>query len=119
MYTRTAEIYDPATDSWTSAGTMSTGRFQPTMTALEDGRVLVAGGTGDVESGGGVYAAVSLASAEIYDPATDTWSDAASMSVPRAMSHRDAPAERQGAVAGGYDGDRELVQRRGLRPVEQ
>src|SRR5919202_4341615 len=43
-YTATAEIYDPATDSWASAGSMSTVRFEPTMTVLDDGRVLVAGG---------------------------------------------------------------------------
>ena len=30
---------------------MSIGRFQPTMTVLEDGRVLVAGGSGDVDTG--------------------------------------------------------------------
>ena len=102
-YTPTAEIYDPANDTWASAGSMSTGRFQPTMTVLEDGRVLVAGGSGDVDTGGGVNAAVSLDSAEIYDPATGAWSDAAAMSVPRAMHTATLLPDGNVLVAGGYD----------------
>jgi N-acetylneuraminic acid mutarotase len=108
-YTRTAEVYDPATDTWTqTAGSMSTGRFQPTMTVLGDGRVLVAGGTGSVDTGQGVRSAVSLDSAEIYNPDTDTFSDAASMSVPRAMHTASLLPDGKVLVAGGYDATSEL-----------
>jgi N-acetylneuraminic acid mutarotase len=102
-YTRTAEIYDPASDTWTSAGTMSIGRFQPTMTVLEDGRVLVAGGSGDIDTGSGVKAAVPLASAEIYDPGTGLWSDAAPMSGARAQHTATLLPDGTVLVAGGYD----------------
>jgi N-acetylneuraminic acid mutarotase len=102
-YTRTAEIYDPAANTWTEAASMSTGRFQPTMTALPDGRVLVAGGSGDIETPDGVRAAVPLASAEVYDPANDSWTDVPSMSVPRALATATPIENGKVLVAGGYD----------------
>jgi N-acetylneuraminic acid mutarotase len=102
-YTRTAEIYDPAANTWTKAAAMSAGRFQPTMTVLDDGRVLVAGGSGDITTPDGVLAAVPLASAEIYDPATDGWTDVASMSVPRAMATATLLPGGKVLVAGGFD----------------
>jgi N-acetylneuraminic acid mutarotase len=59
---------------WTTAGSMSTGREQFTATLLPSGKVLVAGG---LNSSG------ALASAELYDPATNSWSPAASMAASR------------------------------------
>jgi hypothetical protein len=41
----TAEIYDPATDTWTLTGDMATDRSSHAMTVLQDGRVLVIGGS--------------------------------------------------------------------------
>ena len=40
----TAEIYDPTTATWTPTGNMTTWRASSSMTLLDDGRVLVAGG---------------------------------------------------------------------------
>jgi hypothetical protein len=59
---------------WTSAGSMSTGREQFTATLLPSGKVLIAGG---LNSSG------ALASAELYDPATNSWSSAGSMAASR------------------------------------
>jgi hypothetical protein len=58
----TAEVYDPATGTFSETGAMSTFRDNHTATLLEDGRVLVTGG------GGEAYA--SSTSADVYDPAT-------------------------------------------------
>src|SRR4051812_25182846 len=110
-YTRTAEVYDPESNTWSrTADDMGTGRFQPTMTVLEDGRVLVAGGSGDVVDGDGIRGAVALTSAEIYDPATDSWSDAAAMSAAREGHDATLLPSGKVLVAGGYaDGKGELA----------
>lgn len=68
-----AEIYNPATRSWTSARSMRVARHSHTAVLLPNGRVLVAGG----------FSGQSLRSAEIYDPATNTWTNAASLNVTR------------------------------------
>jgi len=60
-----AELYDPKAGTWTATGSMANRRNFLTATLLADGRVLVAGGYGDV---------APLASAEIYDPKTGTFS---------------------------------------------
>ncbi len=77
-----AEIYDPSTGTWASAGSMSTPRWAHAVTTLRDGRVLVAGGSNST-----MGSAPSLGTAEIYDPASNTWSPAASLNAGR-QAHR-------------------------------
>ena len=71
-----AELYDPATNTWSAAGSLATARAHHTATSLADGRVLVAGGSSN-------NANLPIASAELYDPATDTWSTAGNFLVER------------------------------------
>ncbi len=60
----TAELYDPATYTFTATGSLTTARSGHTATLLQDGRVLIAGG----QSFG-----AATTSAELYDPATGTF----------------------------------------------
>jgi len=74
-----AELYDPSTDTFTATGDMTTGRSGHSATLLSDGRVLIAGGgTGE----GRNYR--WLASSEVYDPSTETFTQAATMIAPHA-----------------------------------
>ncbi len=60
-----AELYDPATGSWTVTGSLATARFRHTATLLPNGKVLIGGGL-DLNLN-------LLASAELYDPTLGIW----------------------------------------------
>ena len=66
-----AELYDPSTGTWTATGQMHQGRARHTATLLRDNTVLVTGGVGFT---GGNGNDVELASTELFDPSTGTWS---------------------------------------------
>jgi WD40 repeat protein len=75
-----AELYDASSGSWSATGSMSAARENHTATLLPDGKVLVVGGfavTSDNPNG------TTLATAELYDPATGIWSATGSMSTAR------------------------------------
>lgn len=84
--TATAELYDPATNSWTATGSMTVPRSRHIAVPLTDGRVLVAGGIANLLDGSSPV----TPSAEIYDPSTETWAPTGSMTEPR----RNFPAVR-------------------------
>jgi hypothetical protein len=78
-----AELYDPGTNTWNAAASMSALRAGHTASTLLSGKVLVTGGLSPTSSAPNTNSANILASAELYDPATDQWSAAGSMSMPR------------------------------------
>jgi N-acetylneuraminic acid mutarotase len=67
---------DCSVPRWVATGSLNTARDNHTATVLRNGKVLVAGGSNDN--------GVALASAELYDPATETWSITGSMATGRA-----------------------------------
>ncbi len=74
-----AEIYDPATGAWTAAGALSGGRYRHTATLLPNGKVLVAAGT----FFGPNNIPQTLASTELYDPVSGSWSATGSLATER------------------------------------
>ena len=74
-----AELWDPATGTWSPTGLMAAPRARASATRMQDGRVMVVAGMPD----GSFFN--SHGSAEIYDPATGTFSAvASSLTMPRA-----------------------------------
>ena len=74
-----AFIYDPKANRWTVTAPMVKQRSYASSVQLKDGRVLVAGGI----AADGVPVWHVIANVEIYDPASNTWSVAASLSEAR------------------------------------
>ena len=72
-----AVIFDPSANTWTATGPMVSQRAQAPMVKLSDGRVLAAGGLGLPGD------PAALASAEVFDPATNAWIPAAPLTEPR------------------------------------
>lgn len=93
-----AELFDPATGTWSAAGSSTEARRQHSATALDDGRVLLAGGRG------GAAGDTPLASAELYDPAARTFTATAPMRSARADHVAAAVTGGQVLVAGGTGG---------------
>ncbi|MBK8741852.1 MAG: hypothetical protein IPM02_21100 [Betaproteobacteria bacterium] len=73
------ELYNPATSTWSAAAPMANARHEHTATLLQNGKVLVVGGRAYQNFGQTVY----VAAAEIYDPNSNTWSSAGSLTVSR------------------------------------
>jgi N-acetylneuraminic acid mutarotase/(2Fe-2S) ferredoxin len=79
--TNSAEIYDPATGIWSVIASLNTERGSHTATVLQNGEILVAGGTnGGINSDANT---VPITNAELYDPRTGRWSVTASLNAPR------------------------------------
>ena len=73
----TAEVYDPATQSFAETGDLNVARASASATLLPSGKVLIAGGR---DSGGKL-----LSSAELYDSGTGSFKLTGSMHSPRAQ----------------------------------
>jgi len=95
-----AEIYDPTTGSFTRVGRMTQGRTGHTASLLGDGRVLIAGGSVDVNG----FGLTPSKTAEIYDPATQTFSPTGDMPNEAASHTASVLLDGTVLVAGGYGG---------------
>jgi hypothetical protein len=94
-----AELYDPGSGTFAVTGSMAVGRVLDTATLLDDGRVLIAGGT-DASGGGGA----ATASAELYDPSAGTFTLTGSMASERADHTATLLASGKVLIVGGWNG---------------
>ena len=102
-----AEIYDPKTNKFTKVGDQIYPRFYRDATTLQDGRVLVTGGTG-------VYYGYSLnkkettkpvvGNAEIFDPKTNTFTAIPPLKVGRSQHRSILLSNGQVLITGGNRG---------------
>ena len=88
-----AELYDPASGTFSPTGSLVTARNLHTATLLPGGRVLIVGGN-DSEPH-------SLATAELYDPETGTFSPTGSMTTARGFHTATLLADGRVLVTGG------------------
>lgn len=89
------EIYDPQTQSFTAAGSMTQARSTHTATKLNDGRVLIVGGYALYGPG------VAAATAEIYDHVTGLSTAVAAPSMGRTLHTATLLADGRVLVIGG------------------
>ena len=91
-----AEMYDPATKKWLGAGTIGAPRTQFTLTALTDGRVLLAGGLAADGS-------TVLRSTLLYNPANGVWSPGPDLASARTGHAAAVLSDGRVLVTGGAD----------------
>jgi hypothetical protein len=94
----TSEVYDPTSGTWSATGSMVWGRYRHTATLLPNGKVLVSGGFTDG------YERSAIASAEVYDPASGTWSATGPMATARGRHTATLLPNGKVLVAGGSNG---------------
>jgi hypothetical protein len=92
-YLASADLYDPATDSWTPAAPMHAEHDALATVLLADGRVLAVGGYGPTAATG----------AEVFDPATGKWTAPRGLTTPRGEGNRMVTlTDGRPVVVGGY-----------------
>src|SRR5437588_742379 len=101
-YLSSAEVYDLATGTWGCTGTTNRARADHIAMLLPNGKVMVAGGAINC----GNYC--SIHSAELYDPATGSWSLTGNLNDARALHTVTLLSNGKVLIAGGVIGVQSL-----------
>ena len=96
-----AEIYDPVANRWSTTGPLQQGRALHSATLLRDGKVLVVAGDAGGTSLSDSFFPHPLATAELFDPATNRWTSVSALSTPRWWHTATRLANGNVLVAGG------------------
>jgi len=96
----TVEVYEPATDTWTKKTSMPTARCYHAACVV-DGRIYVSGGATKWDWALSAYSP-SVPTVEVYDPATDTWTQVSDMPWPR-HGHSASVVAGKMYIIGGQD----------------
>ena len=101
-----AETYDPVTGTWSATGSMTGARRLHHAVVLGSGKVLVAAGVNannNLVKPSEIYDATTGTSAEVYEPATGTWTATSAMGALHAGHAAVVLATGKVLVAGGGD----------------
>ena len=114
----TAEVYDPVAGVFTPVGNLATGRVGHSATLLPNGTVLIAGGEDQAhESAGSNFLGyVAFASAEVFDPATASFSPVSDMNEGRSWHTATLLHDGTVLLAGGIGNDTALATAEVYRP---
>jgi hypothetical protein len=99
-----AEIYNPSSGTWSNTGSISKSVVGASLTTLNNGKVLVAGG-GEIYRFFGIPTRVqSVTTSQLYNPASGSWSSTGSMRTSRAVHTFNTIRLNSGIVlvSGGY-----------------
>jgi hypothetical protein len=101
---------DPRGGAWVRSAPMLQAHSRPAAVRLPDGRVLVAGGFGEPCTPGFIsYSCQALATAEIYDPSADRWSQTTPMPARRAGAGAALMSDGTVVLVGGGDRTRRAL----------
>lgn len=96
---RAADVWDPTSSSFSPSGAMRVGRERHTATLLADGRVLIDGGIGQPAAD---FSDTAVLEAEIWDPATGSFSSAGQDAVGRALHTTTLLPDGRVLITGGF-----------------
>lgn len=100
VYQRTAEVYDPAANTWTAVANMAEHRVGHSASLLPDGRVLIVGGADYAEY---------KATVEVFNPATNKFSSGPALAEGRYFHAAATLSDGRILIAGGMNHFKQFV----------
>ena len=97
-----AEIYDPASNTWSETASLSEARYAHVLSLLPNGQVLAVGGTRDYDSNWSAGSFVR--EIEVYDTSANGWQTVDEIPQPSAFAAAALFHDGRLWVTGGYDG---------------